>query len=161
MLETMRAVIQRVKQAQVRVSGGSVGVIGTGLLVLVGVAPGDRPEHADYLAAKILGMRIFPDAAGKMNLDIAQIHGQLLVVSQFTLYANCTRGRRPSFDGAASPAEAERLYDHFVDRLRTSGIPVSTGTFQAEMEVDLTNQGPVTILLDTADAPPGRFPGSL
>ncbi len=145
----MRAVIQRVSRAEVRVEGRSTGAIGRGLVVLLGVERGDEPADADYLADKVLGLRIFPDAEGKMNLSVADIGGDLLVVSQFTICGDCRRGRRPSFDRAAPPADARRLYEYFVDTVRRRGFQVPTGVFQAYMEVELVNDGPVTILLDS------------
>src|SRR5690242_10268315 len=135
----MRAVIQRVSQASVTVIESSdsrtTGAIRTGLVVLLGVATGDTTADADYLSDRILGLRIFPDDAGKMNRNIAEAHGGLLVISQFTLYADCRKGRRPSFDRAARPEPAMKLYDYFVDVLRRSPIPVETGVFQAMMEI--------------------------
>lgn len=145
----MRAVVQRVSQAQV-VQGGSVTArIGKGLLILLGVARGDNLVDARHLANKVAELRIFEDEAGKMNLSVKEVTGQTLVVSQFTLLGDCRKGRRPSFSNAAPPEEAEALYRSFVDHLRNLGIPVSTGTFQATMEVELVNQGPVTLLLDS------------
>ncbi len=145
----MRTVVQRVTTARVEVAGATVGEIGRGMLVLLGVEKGDTEREADWLAEKIVGLRIFEDAAGKMNLALADIKGQLLAVSQFTLAGNCNKGRRPSFDSAAEPAEANRLYLYFTDKIRSLGIPVATGIFQAEMQVHLTNDGPVTFILET------------
>ena len=145
----MRAVIQRVSRAEVRVEGRPTGAIGRGLVVLLGVERGDEPADADYLADKVLGLRIFPDAEGKMNLSVADIGGDLLVVSQFTICGDCRRGRRPSFDRAAPPADARRLYEYFIHTARRRGFQVPTGVFQAYMEVELVNDGPVTILLDS------------
>lgn len=145
----MRAVLQRVSSAAVAVDGRTVGEIGPGLLVLLGVEAGDGEADAVSLADKTVQLRIFEDGAGKMNLSVAEIGGGLLVVSQFTLLADCRQGRRPSFTGAAPPDEANRLYERFTDRLRAQGLPVATGIFQASMEVRLVNRGPVTILLDT------------
>lgn len=145
----MRVVIQRVKQARVEVGGQVTGAIGTGLLVLLGVAKTDSDKDAEYLVEKVLGLRIFPDEAGKMNRSIRDAGGSLLVVSQFTLYGDCRRGRRPSFDLAAGPEEALRLYQYFVDAARRTGIPVETGTFQAMMQVHLVNDGPVTLVCDS------------
>jgi D-tyrosyl-tRNA(Tyr) deacylase len=147
----MRAVIQRVKEARVEVEGKTVGQIGRGLVVLVGVGRGDSEQDADYLARKIVGLRIFDDHEGFMNLSVQEVEGSLLVVSQFTLYADTRKGRRPFFGEAAEPEEAERLYECFVEKLRGHGVPVATGLFKEMMDVSLTNEGPVTILLDSAD----------
>lgn len=146
----MRAVIQRVTHAQVSVEGEIIGKIPHGLLVLLGVAKPDTIADADYLAAKIVGLRIFDDANGKMNLSVADVNGSVLVVSQFTLYGNLGRGKRPSFDDAAPPQQARALYEYFVERIRAAGLPCETGRFQAMMQVELVNDGPVTILLDSA-----------
>ncbi len=146
----MRAVIQRVSRAQVRVDGQTTGEIGPGLLILLGVAQGDTSREADYLLDKIINLRIFEDAGGKMNLSLLETGGQLMVISQFTLYADCRKGRRPSFTDAAPPGEAEKLYDYFVTAARNRGLHVATGIFQALMEVELVNSGPVTILLDSS-----------
>jgi len=143
----MKAVIQRVKSASVDVGGETVGSIDRGVLVLLGVEKGDGEGDADRLAEKIINLRIFEDTAGKMNLALNEIGGALLVVSQFTLAGNCAKGRRPSFDSAAPPTEANRLYEHFVARARSLGLPVETGRFQAEMAVSLVNDGPVTFIL--------------
>jgi len=145
----MRAVIQRVSQASVSVDGAVVGRIGTGLLVLLGVAKGDDEAAAEYLAEKTAGLRVFEDDAGKMNRSVAEAGGSVLVVSQFTLYGDVRKGKRPSFDRAAPPEVANRLYDHFVQRVRAAGIQCETGRFQAMMDVELVNDGPVTILLDS------------
>jgi len=145
----MRAVVQRVKQAKVEVEGRVVGQIGAGLLVLVGVAKSDTRGDADYMADKLTGLRIFPDEAGKMNRDIVEAGGGLLVVSQFTIYADVRKGRRPGFDRAADPQLARLLYEYLVQALRQRGIPVETGTFQALMAVHLVNDGPVTIIVDS------------
>ena len=145
----MRAVVQRVQRAEVRVLGEAVGRIGPGLLVLLGVGSGDTEQDADGLAGKIVGLRIFEDAAGQMNLAVGEVGGAVLVVSQFTLYGDCRRGRRPSFTEAMEPAGAERLCARFVERVRALGAPVETGRFRARMEVDLVNDGPVTMLLDS------------
>jgi D-tyrosyl-tRNA(Tyr) deacylase len=150
----MRIVIQRVKQARVEVGGQITSAIDTGLLVLLGIGKLDSGKDADYLVEKLLAIRIFPDGSGKMNRDIREAGGSLLIISQFTLYADCRKGRRPSFDLAAAPAEAERLYAYFVEQARKSGIPVQTGVFQALMQVYLVNDGPVTII---CDSPVGRF----
>jgi D-tyrosyl-tRNA(Tyr) deacylase len=148
----MRAVVQRVSRAQVAVDGEIVGNIGRGLLVLLGVTHTDAEADADYLADKIVGLRIFEDESGKMNLDTASVGGVLLVVSQFTLYGDVRRGKRPSFDAAAPPERAHQLYEYFVECIRTAGISCQTGRFQEMMQVDLVNDGPVTILLDSAKA---------
>ena len=145
----MRVVIQRVKQAHVEVDGQVTGAIGPGLLVLLGIAKTDSAKQVEYLVEKVLGIRIFPDADGKMNRNIAEAGGSLLVVSQFTLYGDCRRGRRPSFDLAASPQQAAGLYDYFVSAARKSSVPVETGIFQASMQVHLVNDGPVTIICDS------------
>ena len=145
----MRVVLQRVTQAHVNVAGHSVGQIGLGLLILLGVAHGDQREDADYLAEKILHLRIFPDEQRRMNRSVLESGGALLVVSQFTLYGSCKKGRRPSFDQAAPPEQARALYEYFVQRLQLSNTRVETGVFQAEMEVHLVNDGPVTLVLDS------------
>lgn len=145
----MRAVIQRVSHAKVSVDQEVVGTIESGLLVLLGVAEGDDESAADYLAEKTVGLRIFDDAAGKMNLSIGEVNGGVLVVSQFTLYGDVRRGKRPSFDRAARPEHANELYEHFVARIRAAGLRCETGRFQAMMDVELVNDGPVTILLDS------------
>jgi len=147
----MKLVIQRVSEADVKVSGGTVGAIRAGLLVLVGVGRDDTQQDADYLLDKLLGLRIFPDENGKMNRNVAEAGGSLLVVSQFTLYGDCRRGRRPSFDGAAPPDRAQALYDYFVAAARRGPVAVETGVFQAAMRVHLVNDGPVTILMDSTD----------
>ena len=147
----MRVVLQRVIEANVTVESQTVGSIRTGLLILLGIAKGDGRAEADYLADKVLGLRIFPDEAGKMNLNVAEAGGALLIVSQFTLYGDCRKGRRPSFDEAAPPAVAQDMYNYFVQRLRMGPVPVETGVFQASMNVRLVNHGPVTLVLDTAD----------
>jgi len=145
----MRAVVQRVSRAAVRVNGTMVGEIGTGLLVLLGVAQADTESSAEYLAEKIAGLRIFEDSAGKMNRSLAEAGGAMLVVSQFTLYGDVRRGKRPSFDRAARPEQARALYETFVERIRTAGLRCETGVFQEMMDVELVNDGPVTILLDS------------
>ena len=147
----MRLIIQRVSQASVKVNEIITGTIGTGLLVLLGIGKQDSEEDADYLLDKLLGMRIFPDENGKMNLNIQQAGGSLLVVSQFTLYADCRRGRRPSFDPAAPAELAQGLYSYFVETARRTAVPVETGVFQASMKVHLINDGPVTIWMDSAE----------
>ena len=145
----MRAVLQRVTESRVAVADETVGAIGQGLLVLLGVEQGDQEQDAAYLAKKTAELRMFEDGEGKMNLSVADIEGQVLVVSQFTLAADCRKGRRPGFSGAAAPEEANRLYLHYVDRLRDQGLTVATGRFQAMMQVHLVNDGPVTFLLDS------------
>lgn len=145
----MRAVVQRVSRARVTVRGEITGEIERGLLVLLGVGGGDTRTEADYLAEKIVGLRIFEDAAGKMNLSLAEFGGALLVVSQFTLYGDVRRGKRPSFDAAAAPEQARELYEYFVETVRAAGLRCATGRFQETMQVELVNEGPVTILLDS------------
>jgi D-tyrosyl-tRNA(Tyr) deacylase len=145
----MRAVVQRVRSASVRVDGELVGQIGAGLLAFVGVANDDGPGDVEYIAGKIRDLRIFPDDQGKMNRSVGEIGGSVLVVSQFTLQADCRKGRRPSFDAAAGPALAEPLYEDVVRQLKEAGLAVATGTFQAHMDVELVNDGPVTMLLDS------------
>ena len=147
----MRLVIQRVSEAKVIVEGSTQGAIRTGLLVLVGVSRSDDEETVAYCADKLLGLRIFPDENGKMNRNVVEAGGSILLVSQFTLYGDCRKGRRPSFDEAAPPAEALIIYNLLVDILRRGPVPVETGVFQAAMEVHLVNQGPVTLLIDSAD----------
>jgi D-tyrosyl-tRNA(Tyr) deacylase len=144
----LKAVIQRVHEAKVEVDGKTVGRIGRGILLFLGVEKGDKERDADWLAEKIGNLRIFEDEAGKMNLSVKEIEGELLAVSQFTLAGNCAKGRRPSFDSAAPPEEANRLYEYFVERLRGLGFRVETGIFQAMMQVSLVNDGPVTFILD-------------
>jgi len=143
----MKVLLQRVSEASVEVSGECVASIGPGLLALVGVAPEDGEEQLQWLADKTLGLRIFPDAAKPMNLSVADVSGELLVVSQFTLAADTSRGRRPGFSGAAAPQHAEAVYDRFVEVLRET-MPVQTGVFGADMQVSLINDGPVTFLLE-------------
>jgi D-tyrosyl-tRNA(Tyr) deacylase len=145
----MRAVVQRVTQAKVEVDGAVAGEIGPGLLVLLGVAKGDTPADADFLAKKIPSLRIFSDAAGKMNLSLTETGGALLAVSQFTLYGDCRKGRRPGFDNAAPPELARTLYEHFVAAVRREGVRVETGVFQAHMAVSLVNDGPVTFIVES------------
>lgn len=144
----MKAVIQRVTSANVTVEGQVVGQIGRGILVLLGVEKGDDESRADWLTEKVVNLRIFEDQAGKMNLSLADVGGSLLVVSQFTLAGNCDKGRRPSFDSAAPPEEGKRLYEYFVEVVRRFGLPVATGIFQADMQVSLVNDGPVTFFLE-------------
>ncbi len=147
----MRAVAQRVSRAEIRVAGEMVGSMGHGLLALVGVAGDDKPEHARWLADKLVHLRIFPDAEGKMNLSLLEAGGGLGIVSQFTLLGDCRKGRRPSYHGAARPEEAERLIELLIARAEALGATVTTGRFRAMMEVDLVNDGPVTLVLDTGD----------
>ena len=148
-METMRAVVQRVKRGSVAVDGEIVGAIGQGLLVLLGVAHDDSEADAEYVAEKIAGLRIFEDADGKMNRSVVDAGGAVLAVSQFTLFGDVRRGKRPSFDAAARPEQALRLYDYFVSRVRAVGLRCETGKFQAMMDVDVVNEGPVTILIDS------------
>ncbi len=145
----MRAVVQRVSRGRVTVAGEVVGQIGSGFVVLLGVSKEDGPEDADYLADKVAGLRVFEDEAGKMNRSILDAGGAVLAISQFTLYGDVRRGRRPGFDRAARPEQAEPLYQRFVERLRGHGLTVETGRFQTHMEVELVNDGPVTILIDS------------
>lgn len=145
----MKAVIQRVRESAVTVDGREVGRIGRGLLVLLGVSRDDTPAEADYLLDKTLNLRIFEDETGRMNRSLLDVGGELLVVSQFTLYGDCRKGRRPSFVQAAPPETAEALYEHFVDQARESGVPVATGRFRAMMDVALVNDGPVTLILES------------
>jgi D-tyrosyl-tRNA(Tyr) deacylase len=145
----MRAVLQRVTRASVTVSGEVVGQIGRGILVLLGVEPDDTEEDARQLADKTILLRIFDDADGKMNLSLEQSGGAMLVVSQFTLLGDCRKGRRPSFIGAAPPELAEKLYNTFIGAVGSKGIPIATGRFRAAMDVELVNDGPVTLLLDS------------
>lgn len=147
----MRALIQRVSQASVSVDGETVGAIGRGFLVLLGVTHADGEAEAAALARKVAGLRVFEDEAGKMNLGLADVGGAVLAVSQFTLYADARKGRRPSFTRAARPEQADPLYARFCDLLAAEGIPVQRGVFQAHMAVSLVNDGPVTIWLDTAE----------
>ena len=145
----MRAVIQRVSEASVTVDGRVIGSIGRGLVVLLGIAKGDQASDAEFLVEKTVGLRIFPDAEGKMNQSVEDVAGALLVVSQFTLYGDCRRGRRPSFDKAATAEDARVLYEYFVRAARDRGIRVETGIFQATMSVQLINEGPVTLIIDS------------
>jgi D-tyrosyl-tRNA(Tyr) deacylase len=147
----MRGVIQRVSQAKVIVAGQTVGQIGRGLLVLLGVGRGDTPQDAEYLARKVAALRVFSDPQGKMNLALAEVSGEVLAISQFTLYADTRKGNRPSFTQAAAPDEGKRLYAHFCDALTQLGLQVETGVFQADMQVHLVNDGPVTVVLESAD----------
>ena len=145
----MRAVIQRVKSAQVYVDGRLSGKIGSGLLVFVGVGKGDNETDISYMVSKLPDLRIFEDTSGKFNLSLKEMNGEILIVSQFTLYGDCRKGRRPSFTDAEEPAAAKNLYERLITKLREQGIPVQTGEFQAKMEVHLVNDGPVTLLLDS------------
>jgi D-tyrosyl-tRNA(Tyr) deacylase len=144
----MRAILQRVSRAKVEVENRVVGEIAAGLLVLLGVAKSDSAAEADALAAKIVELRIFPDEAGKMNRSLLDTGGALLAVSQFTLYGDTRKGRRPSFDAAAGPHQARTLYERFIESVRARGVHVETGVFQAHMQVTLTNDGPVTLLVE-------------
>ena len=148
----MRAVVQRVSEARVEVDGQVVGAIDRGFLVLLGVAQGDTAADAAYLAEKTAGLRVFEDAAGKMNLALNDVGGAVLAVSQFTLLGDCRKGRRPGFTDAAAPELADRLYNDYVAALRATGLSVATGVFRAEMRVFLVNDGPVTLLLDSRKA---------
>jgi D-tyrosyl-tRNA(Tyr) deacylase len=148
----MRILIQRVSEARVEVEGELTGAIGQGLVVFLGIGRTDTEKDAEYLVDKLVGLRIFPDDSGKMNLNIQQAGGGLLVVSQFTLYADCRRGRRPSFDPAAGRDLALSLYQYFIVAAKARGVAVSTGAFQAHMMVHLVNDGPVTIMVDSAEA---------
>lgn len=145
----MRAVVQRVKHARVTVDGEETGSIGAGILLLLGAGEGDSDEDAQWLLDKILNLRIFPDDEGKMNRSLLDVNGELLVVSQFTLYGDCRKGRRPSFVRAMEPGRAEAMYEEFIERARQLGITVGTGRFGAMMDVELLNDGPVTLLIDS------------
>jgi D-tyrosyl-tRNA(Tyr) deacylase len=145
----MRAVVQRVTRAEVRVDGAVVGAVGRGLMVLLGVGPTDTPASAAWMADRLAGLRIFADPEGRMNLSVRDVGGGVLVVSQFTLYGDATRGRRPSFVGAAPPDLARPLYEAVADALAAAGIPTARGVFGAHMEVDLVNDGPVTLILES------------
>ena len=146
----MRAVVQRVSLARVHVDGAVVGEIGNGLLIFLGVEKGDTEDDLNYIASKVASLRIFYDDAGRMNLDVKEVSGGVLVVSQFTLMGDCRKGRRPSFDAAEEPAKAKNMYEAFAEKLKTEGIGrVEKGVFGADMKVELTNDGPVTMLLDS------------
>lgn len=147
--KAMRAVVQRVKKAEVRVEGNTIGSIGAGLLVLLGIGNKDTVDTAASLAEKIIHLRIFDDEEGHLNRSVSETGGEVLCVSQFTLYGDCRKGRRPSYDQAAAPGVAREIYAAFVEAVRAKGIPVETGQFQARMEVELINDGPVTLLLDS------------
>jgi D-tyrosyl-tRNA(Tyr) deacylase len=151
----MRLVVQRVTRASVRTGDEELGAIGRGAVVLVGVAPTDDPATVDRMADKLLGLRYFSDADGRTNMALAEVDGELLVVSQFTLLADTSRGRRPGFTAAAPPEQAEPLVDQLVARLRASGARVATGRFGAEMDVELVNAGPFTLVVDSGEAPAG------
>jgi len=151
-LVAMRIVLQRVREASVTIEGRVTGAIGIGFLLLVGFAPGDTAAEVEWLAEKVTGLRLFPDEEGKMNRDLAAVGGALLVVSQFTLYGDASRGRRPSFIGAARPEEAIPLYEAFIAALCGAGLEVATGEFGADMQVSLVNDGPVTLLLERSPA---------
>jgi D-tyrosyl-tRNA(Tyr) deacylase len=148
----MRAVVQRVSRARVTVDGEVTGQIGQGLLVLLGVGKDDTESDAEYLASKIVALRVFDDHNGKINLAVSDVGGAVLAVSQFTLYGSVVKGNRPSFDAAAPPDRARQLYEYFVERIRAAGLRCETGRFQAMMDVELVNNGPVTILLDSSKA---------
>ncbi len=145
----MRAVVQRVSGAEVTVNGKNTAKIGRGLVIFIGICSVDRLTDLVWMSDKIIHLRIFPDEEGKMNTSLADINGEMLIVSQFTLYGDCRKGRRPGFSGAAPPNIAEPLYEQFINEVRQRGIRVATGTFQAEMAVHLVNDGPVTLLLDS------------
>jgi len=145
----VRAVVQRVSRAQVSVNGTVTGAIDRGLLVLLAAAHGDGPEQVRWMAEKLAGLRIFPDEEGKMNLSLTQVKGAMLVVSQFTLYGDCRKGKRPSFTGSAPPEEANHLYEDFIAEVARKGISVQHGVFGAMMEVELVNDGPVTLIVDS------------
>lgn len=147
----MRAVLQRVRRAKVTVGDETTGEVGPGWLVLLGVAPADTATEVNWLAEKVANLRAFADDAGKMNRSVQDAGGAVLVVSQFTLYGDCRKGRRPGFTGAAPPAVAEPLYEAFVTALKALGVPTATGRFAADMQVELVNDGPVTFVIDTGD----------
>lgn len=147
----MKAVVQRVTESQVSVEGEVVGAIDTGLMVLLGVGREDTPAHVDWLADKLVNLRIFEDAGGRMNRSLSDVGGQMLVVSQFTLLGDCRKGRRPSFVAAAPPDTANQLYEAFVARVAQNGIQVQTGRFRTTMQVSLTNDGPVTLIVETPE----------
>lgn len=149
----MKAVLQRVRSASIEVEDTIVGAIKGGILVFLGVEKGDGENDADWMAEKVVNLRIFEDAEGKMNRSVGEVCGEILVVSQFTLAGNCSKGRRPSFDTAAPPGKANELYEYFAARVRKSGTPVATGVFQADMQVSLVNDGPVTFILESPKKP--------
>src|SRR5437870_5400971 len=144
----MRAVVQRVSRASVVIAGETVGAIGAGLVVLLGITHDDTPERAQWLAEKVAGLRIFNDADGKMNRDLVEVGGAMLIVSQFTLYGDCQKGKRPSFIDAAPPPIAIPLYEDFINGVKALGVPVASGRFGADMKVELVNDGPVTLIVD-------------
>ena len=146
----MRAVIQRVNNASVSVDGEMVGSIQKGLLIFLGIGSGDTQKDLEYIADKTVGLRIFSDADDKMNLSVTDIDGEILIVSQFTLYGDCRKGRRPNFTASMPPKEAERMYEAFIDNIKNRGINVASGVFGADMQVSISNDGPVTILLDSS-----------
>ncbi len=156
MLAAMRACIQRVSEARVVVEGQTTGEIAAGLLVLLGVCDSDTDDDLHWLVNKIANLRIFADDQGKMNRSLIEVDGAMLVVSQFTLYGDCRKGRRPSFIAAAAPEKAERVYEQFVEQVRQQGIVVETGRFRADMKVSLTNDGPVTLWLDSVEMAPKK-----
>jgi D-tyrosyl-tRNA(Tyr) deacylase len=145
----MRAVVQRVSRANVVIAGDTVGDIGSGLVILLGIAHADTPAQAQWLAEKVAGLRIFNDAEGKMNRDLVEVGGAMLIVSQFTLYGDCRKGKRPSFIDAASPSIAIPLYETFINSVKALGIRVAEGRFGADMKVELVNDGPVTLIVDS------------
>lgn len=145
----MKAIIQRVKVASVMVEGKLISQIGKGILVFLGIERDDKTEDADYIAKKIINMRIFEDSSGKMNLSIRDINGEIMVVSEFTLAGNCRKGNRPSFDNAMAPEEAQKIYNYFIENLKKSGLPIKEGSFRSFMHVSLINEGPATFILDT------------
>jgi D-tyrosyl-tRNA(Tyr) deacylase len=147
----MRVVLQRVSEAHVDVDGSTVGAIRTGFVVLLAISRDDTSHEADYLLDKTVNLRVFPDEMGKMNRNIQEAGGALLIISQFTLYADCRKGRRPAFDRAAPPEQAQALYQYFLEAARRTLVPVESGVFQASMKVSLVNEGPVTIWLDSED----------
>jgi len=145
----MRAVVQRVMRGSVTIGGEIVGAIDAGLVVLLGITHNDTPVEAKWLAEKIIGLRIFNDSGGKMNCDLIEVHGSMLIVSQFTLYGDCKKGKRPSFIDAAPPALAIPLYEAFINGVKALGVPVAAGQFGADMKVELVNDGPVTLIVDS------------
>jgi D-tyrosyl-tRNA(Tyr) deacylase len=145
----MRIVVQRVKNASVSIDNVLSSSIGPGLVLLAGVAKGDSHADVQYLVEKVSGLRIFPDASGKMNLSVRETGGAVMIISNFTVYADTTKGKRPSFDRAAAPEDARPLYDYFVEQMKQTGIPVVTGVFQARMEVTIQNSGPITLILES------------